>query len=213
MHGPDPQLPPRDAPHTSKSHQAAHLKNQACSGSQRRQRPSHCTVLPSPSRTRRNRSPCPRSHRGRRGHYSELQRRDAHARSLTCQSKQDRRTHTSLRLAWRHRRSTRKNGMVDDELDLEGRDEQKIAHHGNRRKADKIANDTRSVTGVTEGEIDDHFGWNQKERKKTSPPLSWPQREAEKSPCGNDALIVQKRSAGKHMAEGGIPLMLSSTCW
>jgi len=23
-------------------------------------------------------------------------------------------------------------------------------------------------TGATEGEIDDHFGWNQKERKKTS---------------------------------------------
>ena len=61
-----------------------------------------------------------------------------------------------------------KSGVIDDELDLEGREEPKIAHHGNRRKADKEANDTRQVTGVTEGEIDDHFGWNQKERKKTS---------------------------------------------
>ena len=59
-------------------------------------------------------------------------------------------------------------GLVDDELDLEGREEPKIGHHGNRRKADKEANDTRHLTGVTEGEIDDHFGWNQKERKKTS---------------------------------------------
>jgi len=61
-----------------------------------------------------------------------------------------------------------KNGVIDEELDLEGRDEPKVAHHGNRRKADKEANDSRHVTEVSEGEIDDHFGWNQKERKKTS---------------------------------------------
>ena len=67
--------------------------------------------------------------------------------------------------AWKYNQA---QGVVDEELDLEGRAEPKIGHHGNRRKADKEANDTRHLTGVTEGEIDDHFGWNQKERKKTS---------------------------------------------
>ena len=52
-----------------------------------------------------------------------------------------------------------------DELDLEGQKEPKDM---NRRKADKEANDTHHLTGVTEGEIDDIFGWNQKEQKKTS---------------------------------------------
>ena len=68
--------------------------------------------------------------------------------------------------AWKY--NQKHEGLVDDELDLEGREEPKVGNHGNRRKADKEANDTRHLTGVTEGEIDNHFGWNQKERKKTS---------------------------------------------
>ena len=67
--------------------------------------------------------------------------------------------------AWKYNRD---NGIVDDELDLEGRDEPKVGNHGNRRKSDKEANDTSHLTGVTAGEIDDHYGWNQKERKKTA---------------------------------------------
>ena len=67
--------------------------------------------------------------------------------------------------AWKYNRD---NGIADDELDSEGREEPKVGNHGNRRKSDKEANDTIHITGVTVGEIDDHYGWNQKERKKTS---------------------------------------------
>ena len=61
-----------------------------------------------------------------------------------------------------------KNGLKDDELDLEGRDKPKFGQHGNRRRADKTATDTKNVTGATDGDIDDHFGWDQKKRRQTS---------------------------------------------
>jgi hypothetical protein len=61
-----------------------------------------------------------------------------------------------------------KRGLVDNEIDLEGREKPKFGHHGNRRRADKTARDTQQITQVSDGQIDDHFGWNQKERKKQS---------------------------------------------
>ena len=57
--------------------------------------------------------------------------------------------------------------MIDTELSLLG-DKPKFGNHGNRRKADKVACETMHVTGSTDGEINDHFGWEQKERKKKS---------------------------------------------
>ena len=62
----------------------------------------------------------------------------------------------------------KKRGVVDTELDLEGLEKPKFGHHANRRKADKQARDSRDLTGCTEGDIDDHFGWDQKSRKKKS---------------------------------------------
>ena len=35
-----------------------------------------------------------------------------------------------------------------------------------RRTADKIARDTIDVTGAEKGDIDDMFGWKQRERKQ-----------------------------------------------
>ena len=61
-----------------------------------------------------------------------------------------------------------KSGVVDTVLDLEGRSKPAFGNHGNRRHGDKNASDNRSTTGVTDGEIDDHFGWDQKARKKKS---------------------------------------------
>ena len=62
----------------------------------------------------------------------------------------------------------KRSGIVDTELDLEGLEKPKFGHHANRRKADKQARDARDLTGCTEGGIDDHFGWDQKVRKKES---------------------------------------------
>ena len=56
----------------------------------------------------------------------------------------------------------------DRELDLEGQEEPHFGNHSSRRYADRKATDSAEITGVTKGEIDDHFGWNQKERKKDS---------------------------------------------
>ena len=56
----------------------------------------------------------------------------------------------------------------DLELDLEGLEKPKFGHHTNRRTGDKVARDSQEVTGVEKGEIDDHFGWNQRERAKDS---------------------------------------------
>jgi len=56
----------------------------------------------------------------------------------------------------------------DLELDLEGLDEPKFGHHTCRRTGDKVARDSQEETGVEKGEIDDHFGWNQRERAKDS---------------------------------------------
>lgn len=54
----------------------------------------------------------------------------------------------------------------DVELDLAGREEPKWGHHSLRRAADRIARDTMAETGVDKGDIDDMFGWKQKERSK-----------------------------------------------
>ena len=56
----------------------------------------------------------------------------------------------------------------DLELDLEGLEKPKFGHHTNRRTGDKVARDSQDVTGAEKGEIDDHFGWNQRERAKDS---------------------------------------------
>ena len=60
-----------------------------------------------------------------------------------------------------------RDGVVDTELVLAGT-KPKFGNHGNRRNADKRACDTKDDTGVTTGDINDHFGWEQKERKKKS---------------------------------------------
>ena len=54
----------------------------------------------------------------------------------------------------------------DLELDLEGLDAPKWAHHTFRRTADKIARDTLDATGCSKADIDDMFGWKQAERAK-----------------------------------------------
>ena len=36
------------------------------------------------------------------------------------------------------------------------------------RRADKVACDTLPVTGRSVGDVNDHFGWEQKDRKKKS---------------------------------------------
>ena len=56
----------------------------------------------------------------------------------------------------------------DLEFDLAGLEEPKWGHHTLRRTGDKVARDTQEETGVDKGDIDDQFGWNQKERKKDS---------------------------------------------
>ena len=72
---------------------------------------------------------------------------------------------TALTKAWE---KNVKEGVVDNELDLEGLEKPKFGHHANRRRGDKVANDTKHITGVTDEEIDDHFGWDQKARNKKS---------------------------------------------
>ena len=54
----------------------------------------------------------------------------------------------------------------DLELDLEGLEEPKWGHHTLRRTGDKVARDSMEDTGVTAGDIDDQYGWNQRERSK-----------------------------------------------
>ena len=60
-----------------------------------------------------------------------------------------------------------RNGVLDTELSLMG-ERPKFGNHGNRRAADKRACETMGETHATAGDIDDHFGWSQKERKKKS---------------------------------------------
>ena len=60
-----------------------------------------------------------------------------------------------------------REGVIDTELSLMG-DKPKFGNHGNRWKADKRACETMDVTKATVGEINDNFGWEQKERKKKS---------------------------------------------
>ena len=60
-----------------------------------------------------------------------------------------------------------REGVNDTELNLIG-EKPKFGNHGNRRKADKVACETMDMTKATVGEINDHFGWEQKERKKKS---------------------------------------------
>jgi hypothetical protein len=60
------------------------------------------------------------------------------------------------------------DGVVDNEIDLEGRDQPRFGNHGNRRHSDKKATDSMKVTGVTRGQINDFYGWDQKNRRKIS---------------------------------------------
>jgi hypothetical protein len=71
---------------------------------------------------------------------------------------------TALVKAWKINVS---EGVVDTELDIAG-DKFTPGNHGNRRHADKKATDTMQVTGCDTGDLDDHFGWDQAERKKKS---------------------------------------------
>ena len=59
------------------------------------------------------------------------------------------------------------DGVVDTELSLLG-EKPKFGNHGNRRKADRVACETMDLTGCSIGDINDHFGWEQKERRKKS---------------------------------------------
>ena len=56
----------------------------------------------------------------------------------------------------------------DRELDLEGREAPHFGNHSGRRYADRKATDSSHLTGASKGQIDDHFGWQQRERKKDS---------------------------------------------
>ena len=63
----------------------------------------------------------------------------------------------------------KESGVEDTELDLMGSDpdKPKVGNHWARRKGDKEARDFRHVTGVSEDDIDDQFGWNQKRRQQS----------------------------------------------
>ena len=56
----------------------------------------------------------------------------------------------------------------DTELDLMGSDPRKpkFGNHWARRKSDKTARETMEKTGATPEDIDDQYGWRQKERRK-----------------------------------------------
>ena len=56
----------------------------------------------------------------------------------------------------------------DTELDLMGSDPRKpkFGNHWARRKSDKTARETMEQTGATAEDIDDQYGWRQKERRK-----------------------------------------------
>jgi len=62
----------------------------------------------------------------------------------------------------------KKNGVIDPEEDLAGAAKPHYGNHGNRRHSDKVARDTLALTGVSEGDIDDFYGWDQRQRKKKS---------------------------------------------
>ena len=72
---------------------------------------------------------------------------------------------TALFKAWKR---NDEEGIVDEDLDKEGRDVPLFGNHGNRRYSDRRAQDSMDVTGVTMGQINDHFGWDQKARRKQS---------------------------------------------
>ena len=59
-------------------------------------------------------------------------------------------------------------GVVDPEEDLAGAETPHYGNHGNRRHSDKVARDTMAITGSSEGDIDDFFGWDQRQRQKKS---------------------------------------------
>ena len=54
------------------------------------------------------------------------------------------------------------------EEDLAGAEKPHYGNHGNRRHSDKVARDTMDLTGTSEGDIDDFFGWDQRQRQKKS---------------------------------------------
>ena len=69
----------------------------------------------------------------------------------------------ALRDAWEASQA-----MPEPDLDLalEGLDKPKWGHHSFRRTADKWARAAMEETGVDEDDIDELFGWKQKEREK-----------------------------------------------
>ena len=54
----------------------------------------------------------------------------------------------------------------DLELDLEGWEEPKWAHHSLRRTSDRFARQSMEATGSKKEDLDDMFGWNQAARAK-----------------------------------------------
>ena len=64
---------------------------------------------------------------------------------------------------------SRQMDTPDLELDLNGMDTPKLAHHSFRRGSDKMAREavlSEEVTGVTELDVDEQFGWKQKEHRQ-----------------------------------------------
>ena len=55
---------------------------------------------------------------------------------------------------------------LDPDLDLEGLEHPKIAHHTFRRTSDKFARDHSEITGASKDDIDEQYGWLQAERSK-----------------------------------------------
>ena len=64
----------------------------------------------------------------------------------------------ALKAAWT---ISSKMEEADLELDLEGLEEPKWAHHTLRRTSDKKARESMSVTGSTKDELNDFYGWDQ----------------------------------------------------
>ena len=54
----------------------------------------------------------------------------------------------------------------DLELDLEGLEEPKWAHHSLRRTSDRFARQSMDITGTKKEDLDDMYGWNQAARAK-----------------------------------------------
>ncbi len=54
----------------------------------------------------------------------------------------------------------------DPDFDLEGRSTPKFAHHSYRRTSDKIARESQHLTGATDLDVDETYGWHEAEHAK-----------------------------------------------